>query len=112
MYVPSLEPARIIFAGMGTKARKATERATGKSKLTLSVRREYVAMLRRASARRGSSITELVEEFAQQLEKDRTPGELSDYVKRNMGALAGKVKPEDWERDDRIGDLLRKHAPR
>ena len=95
---------------MATKTRKATKRATGKSKLTFSVRREYVAMLRKASARRGSSITELVGEFARQLDNDGQPGELSDYVKRYMGVLAKKVKPKDWERDDRVGDILRKHA--
>lgn len=97
---------------MATKTRKATRRAASKSKLTLSVRREYVAMLRKASARRGSSITELVEEFAQQLDREVKTGELSDYVKRNMGVLAKKVKPKDWERDDRVGDILRKHAAR
>jgi hypothetical protein len=84
-----------------------------KSKLTLSVAPKYVAMLRRASARKGRSITELVEELAVDLEREQNgTEELSDYVKRNMGILAGKVKPEDWDRDDRVGYLLRKHVPR
>lgn len=85
-------------------------KANERSKLTLSVRSPYVAMLRRASARRGKSITELVEELAEVLEKDAK--EESDYVKRNRGVLAGKVDPKDWDRDDRLGDILRKHAAR
>ncbi len=84
-----------------------------KSKLTLSVDPKYVYMLRRASARRGRSITELVEEMAVELDKESSKEEeLSDFVKRNMGVLAGKVKPEEWERDDRVGDILRKYVKR
>jgi hypothetical protein len=92
---------------MGTKA-------TTKSKLTLSVDRKHVAMLRRASARHGKSITELVEELAEREEREGSsgtdPGDA--WVKRNLGLLAKKVKPSDWKREDRMGDLLRKHAPR
>ncbi len=97
---------------MGPRTRKATKRATGKSKLTLSVRREYVMMLRRASARRGRSITELVEDMATLLEKDVEMDKGDAWLKRNQGILAHKVKPEDWKRDDCIGHLLRKHVPR
>jgi len=101
--------ARAIFAGMSTKVKKRT----AKSKLTLSVRTKYVAMLRRASARKGKSITEMVEEFAEQVEREskgEDPGEA--WIKRNLGILADKVKPSDWDRDDRFGDILRKHVPR
>jgi len=102
--------ARAIFAGMSTKVKKRT----AKSKLTLSVRTKYVAMLRRASARKGKSITEMVEEFAEQVEREAKgdKSELSDFVKRNLGILKDKVKPSDWDRDDRFGDILRKHVPR
>ncbi|MBS1939109.1 MAG: hypothetical protein JSS84_15005 [Bacteroidetes bacterium] len=31
-------------------------------------------------------------------------------IARNLGALKDKVRPEDWDRDDRIGDMLRKYA--
>jgi hypothetical protein len=83
-----------------------------KSKLTLSVRKRHIAMLRRASARRGRSITQLVEELAESLDKEKEkPEELSDFVKRNRGILAN-LKPEAWDADDRLGDILRKHAPR
>ncbi|MBK8498585.1 MAG: hypothetical protein IPL52_07140 [Flavobacteriales bacterium] len=94
-----------------TKRKRPARKA--KSKLTLSVEPKYVAMLRRAGARRGRSITELVQEYAVQLDKETgAPEELSDYVKRNLGALAGKIKPEDWDRNDRVGHMLRKHMPR
>lgn len=90
-------------------AKKATE---GKSKLTLSVRPKYVAMLRRASARKVRSITELVEEMAEALDHEVKPGKKGqEFLKRNLGLLAGKVKAADWKRDDRVGDMLRKHAP-
>ncbi|MGV9012914.1 MAG: DUF6364 family protein [Flavobacteriales bacterium] len=89
------------------KGRKA------KSKLTLTMAPEYLAMLRRASARRGRSVSELVEELAMELDKESEMNEeFSDYLKRNLGVLDGKVKPEEWDRDDRIGDILRKHVPR
>jgi hypothetical protein len=92
---------------------QAPKARTKRSKLTLSVRPEYVAMLRKASARKGRSISELVEELAEKLEaSEPVSGEMSDFVKRNLGILADKVKPEDWERDDRFGDILRKHVPR
>ncbi|MFT3885579.1 MAG: DUF6364 family protein [Flavobacteriales bacterium] len=85
-----------------------------KSKLTLSVDRKHVAMLRRASARRGKSITELVEELAEREEREAAmeTTELSDFVKRNRGSAVGHLKPSDWERKDMLGDILRKHVPR
>jgi DNA-directed RNA polymerase specialized sigma24 family protein len=88
-------------------------RTEPKSKLTLSVRKKHIAMLRRASARRGRSITQLVEELAESLDTDQDkPEELSDFVKRNMGSASGRLKPSAWEGDDMLGDILRKHVPR
>lgn len=46
-----------------------TRNAAAKPKLMLSVRPRYVAMLRRASVRRGKTITEVVEEMAEELEE-------------------------------------------
>ena len=88
-------------------------RTETKGKLTLSVRKRHIAMLRRASARRGRSITELVEELAESLDKEKQrPEELSDFVKRNRGTAVGRLKPQDWESEDMLGDILRKHVPR
>lgn len=87
-------------------------RNSPKTKLTLSVRRKYVAMLRKAGARRGRSVSDLVEELAETLDKQQdTSEELSDFVKRFTGLLADVPKTA-WTADDRMGELLRKHAPR
>lgn len=86
---------------------------TKRSKLTLSVRPEYVALLRKASARKGRSISELVEEFAEKLDKEPEIGERGTaFIQRHLGVASSKVDTKDWERDDRLGDILRKHAPR
>lgn len=87
-------------------------RTSTETKLTLSVRPKYVAMLRKAGARRGRSISDLVEELAETLDKQKDqPEELSDFVKRYRGILSD-LPATAWEADDRMGDLLRKHAPR
>ncbi|MDQ3101903.1 MAG: DUF6364 family protein [Bacteroidota bacterium] len=96
---------------MAAKAGTSKERPK-RSKLTLSVRAEHVALLRKASARKGRSISELVEELAEKLNEEPEIGDRgAAFIKRHLGVLAGKVKQEDHERDDRIGDILRKHAP-
>jgi len=91
---------------------KPPKRST-KSKLTLSVRKECVDMLRRASARSGKSITKMVEELAEREDRETKGEDAGDsFIKRNLGILKDKVKPSDRERDDRFGDILRKHVPR
>lgn len=96
---------RPVMGNIQTKKRRGSVR----SKLTLSVSRRHVELLRRMSERKGKSITELVEEFA---ESNADPVELKDngdsWVKRNAGILESKVKPADWKREDRVGELLRK----
>ena len=91
--------------------RERSGSAKAKSKLTLSVEPEYVAMLRRASARRGRSITELVQELALRLEKEAAEGK-ELWADRTNGMLAGAFRDEDYERQDLLGALLRKHLPK
>jgi hypothetical protein len=81
-----------------------------KAKLTLSVCPKYVAMLRRASARRGKSITELVEEMAEQADAATSTKEL--WADRMNGIAADGFTDADHERHDLLGALLRKHLPR
>jgi len=38
------------------------------------------------------------------------PGKGKAWVKANLGLLKGKFSKEDFERDDILGYLLRKHA--
>lgn len=81
-----------------------------KSKLTLSVRPRYVAMLRRASARRGQSITELVEEAARGMEAEEMTGKRlwADEVRNHKASFTDA----EYNRTDLLGALLRKHMPK
>jgi hypothetical protein len=76
-----------------------------KTKLTLSIDRGKVAKLRRASARKGASISELVETMADKL--DEAP---ADDTEPNILKWAGSLvlAPEDFEEDSRGGAELRK----
>jgi hypothetical protein len=82
-----------------------------KTKLTLSIDRRKVAMLRKASARRGKSISELVENLADQLDaqKDEEPTVVAEPdILKWAGYLADKLTLEDFEEDSRGGAELRK----
>jgi len=82
-----------------------------KTKLTLSIDRRKVAKLRRASARKGKSISELVENLADQLDahKDEEPTVGAEPgILKWAGYLADKLTPEDFEEDSRGGAELRK----
>lgn len=91
--------------------RTSTIKPARKAKLTLSVRPKYVAMLRKASARRGKSITELVEDIAQQLDSEEGVTKKL-WADRMNGRLEGAFSDADYERNDLLGALLRKHLPR
>ena len=76
-----------------------------KTKLTLSIDRKKVVKLRRASTRKGTSISELVEGMADRLDEERTPPAES-RIQEFFGTL--KLKPEAFEEDSREGAELRK----
>lgn len=105
----TLDTARTTFELM--ERRTGARKTTRKAKLTLSVRPEYVAMLRSASARRGKSITELVEDIAQQLDSEEGTTKTL-WADRMNGIAAGAFTDEHYERNDLLGALLRKHLPR
>jgi len=75
-----------------------------KQKLTLSVDKAKVALLRRASARKGTSISDLVEVMADKL--DAEPAPTGSNIRQYFGTL--KLKPELFEEDSRAGAELRK----
>ncbi len=80
-----------------------------KTKLTLSIDRRKVAKLRRASERKGTSISQLVEQLADQL--DSQPLENAEPgILKWAGYLADKLTLEDFEEDSRGGAELRKTA--
>ncbi len=88
-------------------APRSKKTSSAKSKLTLSVRPKYVSMLRRASARRGQSITELVEHIAEQIEAGAFVPHVDTWLTRSADAFS----EADYLRLDMIGGLLRKHLP-
>ncbi len=76
-----------------------------KTKLTLSIDPKKVVKLRRASNRKGTSISELVEGMADRLDEEKTPATES-RIKDFFGTL--KLKPEAFDEDSREGAELRK----
>jgi hypothetical protein len=94
-------------------AKKSDKRTGGEEtgKLTLSVGPKYVAMLRKASARKGRSITELVKDLAVQLDQAGNEGDKELWADRMNGKGADAFSAMDYERKDLLGALLRKHLP-
>jgi hypothetical protein len=78
-----------------------------KTKLTLSIDRRKVAKLRKASARKGTSISGLVEDLADRL--DEAPSEAPEVaITQYLGTL--ELPDEAFEEDSRGGAELRKTA--
>lgn len=94
---------------MEKKPRQKVDQETGK--LTLSVGPKYVAMLRKASARKGRSITELVKDLAVQLDQAENDSEKELWADRINGKGASGFSESDYQRKDLLGALLRKHVP-
>lgn len=76
-----------------------------KTKLTLSIDRRKVAKLRKASERKGTSISGLVANLADKLD-DEPAQETEPGIRKWLGTL--DLKPEDFEEDSRAGAELRK----
>ena len=77
-----------------------------KRKLTLSLKPSRIAMLRKASAKRSTSISELVEDFA--LRMDEQPPEGTPGILKWKGFWAKQITAKDFEAKDRAGAELRK----
>lgn len=75
-----------------------------KQKLTLSVDKRKVALLRKASARKGTSNSDLVEVMAEKL--DAEPVSAESNIGQFFGSL--KLKEAHFEEDSRAGAELRK----
>ncbi|MDQ3100083.1 MAG: DUF6364 family protein [Bacteroidota bacterium] len=74
-----------------------------KTKLTLSIDKAKVAALRKASARRSTTISALVEDMADQLEKEaRSDDQVPDWLAEMGTWLEGKVTQKDLEEDPRL----------
>lgn len=100
------------MAAEGKKHERSVGTPAAKGKLTLSVAPEYVALLRKAGARKGRTISELVEEFAMDLEHTSTPSEKILWADRVNGKAENAFSDIDYSRNDLLGAMLRKHLPR
>jgi thiamine pyrophosphate-dependent acetolactate synthase large subunit-like protein len=72
-----------------------------KTKLTLSIDKSKVAALRKASARRSKTISALVEELADELEK-KDSHEGLEWLNDWSKALNGKYTDQDLDEDPRF----------
>jgi hypothetical protein len=78
-----------------------------KTKLTLSIDKKNVALLRKASARRGKTISALVEELAHTLEKEDSAEEPVPEWLAEMGTwLKGAFTEKDFEEDPRLAQAF------
>lgn len=104
-----MRPATIIFAGMQSTGRKR------RSRISASVPTALKKRLRRVSAARSQSMSAVLEELLEENLPDEEelsvgPGKGKAWVKANLGLLKDKFSQKDFERDDILGYLLRKHA--
>jgi hypothetical protein len=72
-----------------------------KTKLTLSIDKKNVALLRKANVHRGKSISALVEELADELEK-KDSHEGLEWLNDWSKALKGKYTKKDLDADPRF----------
>lgn len=78
-----------------------------KKKLTLSIDSKKVALLRKASARRDTSISALIEDFADSLEENSSPADDELGILRFQGAFAHLFTEADFIGSGRKARLLR-----
>jgi hypothetical protein len=79
-----------------------------KTKLTLSIDQRFVAKLRKESERRGKSISAMVEEYADQLEREMSKGKT---FSEEFGHWLGLPVEDKWlDEDNRHAKHLRKSA--
>ncbi len=77
-----------------------------KTKLTLSVDRAKLAKLRRVSKRKGTSISDMVETMAEQVDSQPELGPAN--ILRWKGFWSKHIDASEFEADDRGGAELRK----
>lgn len=80
-----------------------------KGKLTLSLDPKRIAKLRRASIRRKTTITALVEELADRLDASQEKAG-KDWLDEMKGALTGRISRKDLADDPKLAHILGKSA--
>ena len=74
-----------------------------KTKVTLSLNKKTVAMLRKAGARRAKPMSAIVDELVEELDKRESAKEDDFAWLKEMGTwLSGKVTEKDLEEDPRL----------
>jgi hypothetical protein len=74
-----------------------------KTKVTLSLNKRTVAMLRKAGARRAQTMSSIVDELVEDLEKKEKAKEDDFAWLEEMGTwLSGKISKKDLEEDPRL----------
>ena len=93
---------------------KAPGRKNARSRISAVVSHEGKRRLRKASKSQERSMSSVVDDLLKQLPEEPDlktgPGMGERWVKENSGLLHGKFTKADYERDDLLGYLLRKHA--
>jgi hypothetical protein len=94
----------------------AKPRNKRRSRLSALVSSDNKRRLRQVSKQQDRSMTAVLDDLLSKLpEAGPTPlkvgpGRGTQWLKANLGLFAGRIRPEDWKRDDRFGHLLRKHV--
>ena len=90
------------------------EKQSVRQRISALVSSKAKLRLRRASRAQDRSMSAVLNDLLSTLSEDElskaAPGKGRQWVMDNKGILKGKFKAEDFERDDLMGYLLRKHA--
>lgn len=74
-----------------------------KTKVTLSLNKKTVAMLRKAGARKAKPMSAIVDELVEELDrKDAARPEVPDWLSEMGTWLSGKITEKDLEEDPRL----------
>lgn len=99
----------LIFVGMKTKTKSKKRSATVHARVSDRAK----ARLRRGSKLGERSMSEELDMILLSYYEDAaqpSPGLGTAWVSENKGLLIGKLKKEDYKRDDMTGHALRKYA--
>ncbi|MCO6481802.1 MAG: hypothetical protein J5I62_03305 [Flavobacteriales bacterium] len=96
------------------KAKVTKRKPVRQSRLSTSISVASKKRLRRASELQqrsmGAVLDDLIAAMPEEPMLDVGPGKGKAWVKANRGVLKGKFSKADFDRDDLLGYLLRKHA--
>lgn len=99
-----------IFVGMKANVKSKKRSATVFARVSVQAK----ARLRKASKLSSRSMSEELDAILLKLHEEDAaqpaPGLGTSWVQKNKGLLSGKIKKEEYRRDDMTGYALRKYA--